>query len=92
MVFLFDLQFPERNENNISTYLLDALYGKQALACIRWLECWARSALKFYLSQPNSTSTQVGIDKVGPPPTHPLKLLRHFQATQEADFRYATLF
>ena len=28
-----------------------------------------------------------------PPPTHPpQELLRHFQATQEADFRYTTLF
>jgi hypothetical protein len=47
----------------------------------------------FKLSQPNSSSTQVGSDKVlsrtTPPPG---KLLRHFQTTQEADFRYATLF
>ena len=50
---------------------------------------------KNILSQPNSTSTQVGIDKVMGWPTHtttPQKLLSHFQATQEADFRYATLF
>ena len=45
------------------------------------------------LSQPNSTSTQVGSDKVINRTTHhPLKLLRHFQSTQEANFWYATLF
>ena len=45
------------------------------------------------LSQPNSTSTQVGSDKVINRTTHhPLKLLRYVQATWEADFRYATLF
>ena len=50
------------------------------------------------LSKPNSTSTRVGSDKVigwpahpAPPPTRHT-LLRHFQSTQEADFRYATLF
>jgi hypothetical protein len=49
------------------------------------------------ISKPN---LKVGIDKVmglptphhTTPPTHPLELLRHFQATQEADFWYATLF
>ena len=49
-----------------------------------------------FLSQPNSTSAQVGSDKVISQTTtthhHPVKLLRHFQTTQEADFRYATLF
>ena len=45
------------------------------------------------LSQPNSTSTQVGSDKVINRTTHhPLKLLRDVQATWEADFRCATLF
>ena len=47
-------------------------------------------------SMPNSTSTQVGSDKViswtTKPPTTPVKLLSHFKATQEADFWYATLF
>jgi hypothetical protein len=62
--------------------------------------------LHLFLSQLNSTSTQLklGVTKylVGPPPPPPqttpphppppVKLLRHFQTTQEADFRYATLF
>jgi hypothetical protein len=56
----------------------------------------------FVTAQLNLNSTQpqlkLGVTKylVGPPP-HPTppppgKLLRHFQTTQEADFRYATLF
>ena len=65
--------------------------------CVRVTEPSAGARIKkcpeiLVLSQPNSTSTQVGIDKVitwttpphpTTPPTHPtpLKLLRHFQAT-----------
>ena len=42
--------------------------------------------------QPNSTSTRVGVDKViiWTTTRPPVQLLRHFQTTQEADFRYAT--
>ena len=52
------------------------------------------------LSQPNSTSTQPQLElewlhndlDQPTPPRHPWNSLGHFQATQEADFRYATLF
>ena len=45
--------------------------------------------------QPQLNSTQVGVTTLllsYPPPHHHHKLLRHFQATQEADFWQATLF
>ena len=53
------------------------------------------SVLLVLLSQPKSTSTQVGSDKVMSRTTHPthppLKLLRHFQTTYEANFWYALI-
>jgi hypothetical protein len=42
--------------------------------------------------QPKSTSTRVGVDKAVSWTTTPVKLLGHFQTTQEADFQYGTLF
>ena len=45
-----------------------------------------------FLSQPNSTSSQGWDWQINGLAHPPQTLLRHFQATQEAAFRYATLF
>ena len=45
------------------------------------------------LSKPNSTQLKLVWPDYGlEPTTHHHKLLDHFQTTQEADFRHATLF
>ena len=63
---------------------------KQSCSEKTWQITIVNNISAILLSQPNSTWTRVGSDKVIGWP-YPQNLLRHFQATQEADFRCATL-
>ena len=64
------------------------------------LTYWAKTYIRCIVPNchsPTSTRKRSWCDLImqwNPLPPHPTlhKLLRHFQATQEADFRYATLF